>query len=157
MSIEKRELPVTGILQEWVAKLGLRHQGCLLTVVRGCDTVPREDPSKDLSRVLRGVILNTHCADATKAKSFIEVPPMEEVLRRQNIFIKDHDAYPHHFVMHVVHASEVIAYHHPDPGIAAVWKAFYYAMCNKFHMTVETPDELNRRLDADEERFGASQ
>jgi hypothetical protein len=52
--IDKREIPPTGILQEWVARLGLRHQGVLVTAIRGCATMPKEDAS--VSK--RGELLN---------------------------------------------------------------------------------------------------
>ncbi len=33
----------TSIVQPWAAKLGLRHQGVLVSAVRGCDSISRED------------------------------------------------------------------------------------------------------------------
>jgi len=149
--IEKRELPPTGILQEWVAKLGLREQGVLLTAVRGCDTCPKEDPMKDLSRAFRGEILNTHCKDPTKAVSFIELCEPEELMRRQNIVAGSIDHYPHHFVMHLIHAVEILGYHHP--ARAPYWQAFYVILCNGLHMIPETKIECQSRLGATEETF----
>lgn len=135
---QQRDIPPTGILQEWVAKLGLRHQGVLIAVIRGCDTVPKEDPSKDLSRALRGDILNTHCADPKQSVSFIEQCELEELARRLEAVRKNHDHLPHHFVMHIVHAIEILAYKHPDWYRANVYAKAYVQFCQHFHMNIET-------------------
>ena len=37
-------------------ELGLRHQGVLISAMRGCDTAPRSDPSKVIQRILRGAV-----------------------------------------------------------------------------------------------------
>ena len=36
-------------------------------------------------------------------------------------FFEDHDEYPHHFIMHLIHCSEVVGYKHPDIKIKNVW------------------------------------
>ena len=51
---------MTSILQNWVMNLGLRHQGVLVSSIRGCDNAPRHDPSKIIQRLLRGSILIPH-------------------------------------------------------------------------------------------------
>ena len=60
------------ILLPWVTELGLRHQGVLLSAIRGCDTAPRNDASKNLVRCLRAELLLPHCGDPRKSASFIE-------------------------------------------------------------------------------------
>lgn len=155
---EKRPIPPTGILQEWVAKLGLRHQGVLLSIVRGCDTAPREDVSKSLIRAMRGDILNTHCADPTKAKSFIETCNADELGIRLYNFCKSMDHYPLHFVTHMMHACEVLAYYHPnDKKRHKYLRAYKEGFCKKFHVNPETKEQLDERLNADEETFGKGQ
>ena len=57
------------VLKEWVTHLGLRHQGVLMACVRGCDNVPKEDPTKALARCLRDVLLNSF---DPRPSSFIE-------------------------------------------------------------------------------------
>lgn len=156
MGIDQRELPATGILQSWVAKLGLRHQGVLLTAVRGCDTEDRHGPSKLLTRAYRGEILHTHAADPKQSRSFIEVCEADELLKRMNQFAASHDHLPHHFTMHFIHAAEIVGYYGPSQR-ASYWYAFYFQMCNKFHMSPETKIELDHRLGADEEKFANMQ
>src|ERR1700756_3566570 len=46
------------VLRNWVGGLPRRHQGVLVTAIRGCDGAPKEDSSKSLSRMIRRAILN---------------------------------------------------------------------------------------------------
>lgn len=141
------------VLQSWVAALGLRHQGVLLTAVRGCDTAPKNDPSKMLARAYRGVILNCHCGDPAKAMTFIESPPWNEVHDRMVAYRKNLDHYPHHYVMHLTHASEIVGYKHPDRKVRECWMHFYLMLCKGLHVQPETESQLDERLNADEATF----
>lgn len=153
-TIKQRKISPSGILQEWVTKLGLRQQGVLVTSIRGADTAPKNDSSKDFTRALRGIILNTHCENPQDARSFIECCDSRELERRFDAFCNDLDHYPHHFVMHLVHAVEVIAYCHSDTVIVAEWSRFYSRLCRGLHLNPETPEQMDARLDADESKFG---
>jgi hypothetical protein len=153
--IEKR--PTRSVLQDWVMNLGLRYQGALLTVIRGCDTVPKQHPCKDLARAIRALILETHCKDPQQSVSFIEMVAPLELDRRYNGVIRDFDALPLHYVMHLVHATEILGYHHPDVVYREVCNKAYRRFCAKFHMGQESERQLWERLEADEETFGANQ
>lgn len=143
------------VLQDWVASLGLRHQGVLLTAVRGCDTAPKHDPSKMLSRAYRGTILNCHCGDAAKAQTFIEDVRGHDLFERFKAFRKNLDHYPHHYIAHVMHAAEIVGYKHPDEVTRLHWRQFYELLCLGFHVNPETEQQLDERLNADEDSFGA--
>jgi hypothetical protein len=141
------------VLQDWVMGLGLRHQGVLLTAVRGCDTAPKQDPSKDLARALRGLFLNCHCGDPARAKTFIEAVPGEELTRRFEAFRKNCDHYPLHYVMHVLHTIQIIGHYHPNLAMRALTQGFYQKFCKALHLNPETKEQLDARLNADEETF----
>lgn len=145
------------VLQDWVEKLGLRHQGTLLTAIRGCDTTPKEEASKALTRVYRAMVLNPHCGDPKKALTFIELPETDVILHRMHAVERSHDHLPHHFLMHLIHAAEIVGFCHPKALYRDLWRGFYETMCQKMHMRAETLAELNKRLNADETTFGASQ
>lgn len=136
------------VLQPWVERLGLRHQGVLLTAVRGCDTSPKEDAAKALVRGLRGTFLVSY---DKKPSSFIEYLDHDEVWKRMYALLKNHDHYPWHYLAHLVHASEIVGYKHPDKTIASIWLWFYKEMARAFHMTPETEYELDKRLKATED------
>lgn len=140
------------IIQEWVAALPLRHQGVLVSSVRGCDTAPRHDTSKLLSRCLRAEIL---VPAVEKPTSYIEFVDRDTLLDRMEKFLGDWDHYPLHFCMHLVHAAEVVAYYHPTNG--EPWLMFYRAACKKLHFRPESKEDLEARLTAPEEKFRAAQ
>jgi hypothetical protein len=147
--------PDRSILQPWVMQLGLRHQGVLLTGVRGCDTAPKDDPSKKFIRAYRAMILEAHCGDPSKARSFIEKVGMEELLERFHALRRSCDHYPHHYLMHLLHAMEIIGYKHPDSKTRFLWYDIYSAMCISLHMNPEREDQLDSRLNADEATCGS--
>lgn len=101
------------ILQPWVEELPLRMQGVLMSAVRGCDTAPRHDTSKILQRIYRSEILECSCGDPQKSVSYILPADVPTTVRRMNEFLEDCDHYPAHFVLHVVHAAEILGYYHP--------------------------------------------
>ena len=141
------------VLQDWVMTLGLRHQGVLVSAVRGCDPAPKHDPSKTFVRCYRGVILN---AFSEKAQTFIEhVSHAEEVIRF-TAFRKNHDHCPLHYVFHLLHAIEIVGYKHPDYATQCRWHAYYRQFCRSLHVNPETEAQLDARLNADEDTFGAA-
>lgn len=156
------------ILQDWVTNLGIKHQGVLISAVRGCDTANKFDASKEVVRYMRSAILNAHCGDASKAKSFIEVPKDENsFLNAMRRYFREYDSLPTHYVIHLAHAAEIIGYHHPglnrdtsskiEDIHGFMWLDFYRTFCDKLHLNVETKEQLDRRLNADEDTFGAAQ
>lgn len=140
------------ILQDWVMQLGLRQQGVLISAVRGCDGIQKDDPAKALVRALRCDILNAHCGDPAKAASFIEKVDGAELKRRMDTVTSSFDHYPVHFIQHLMAAAQVIGYYHMGRNGYA-WRCFYKMMCHKLHVTPESMDVCARRLDADEPTF----
>jgi hypothetical protein len=143
------------VLQEWVMRLGLRHQGTILTAIRGCDNAPKDDPSKRFVRCYREVVLIPHCGDPRKAATFIEKVSDEELIERFHEFRRSTDHYPHHYVMHLVHCIEIVGYKHPVEKVREVWLGFYLALCRALHVNPETEEQLDARLNADEATFAA--
>jgi hypothetical protein len=146
------------ILQEWVMELGLRHQGVLLGAIRGCDTVPKEDPAKHLVRCLRAEVLNAHCGDAAKAKTFMEGVTDAELRKRMDDFFKyGFDHYPNHYVIHFLHAAEILGYKHESIVRCGIWREFYLRFVKKLHLSPETEAQLDERLNKNEHEFFAAQ
>jgi hypothetical protein len=141
------------VLQDWVQQLGLRHQGSLLTAVRGCDVVEKLHPTKALARCFREAILNPHCGDARKAATFIEKVDYDELERRMENFRKNYEQLPLHYVMHVLHAAEIVAYKHPSAEVRQSWSWFYHRTVRSLHLNPETEEQLDARLNADEQTF----
>lgn len=145
------------ILQEWVEKLGLRYQGVLVSAIRGCDTASKQDPSKGLVRSYRAEVLRAHAGDPRKSKSFIEKVDDRAVAERMSAFVNNWDHYPLHYVVHLIHAAQIVGYYHPDCDTQALWHVFYKNACNKLHMSYESKEALAFRLEAPEDSFFAQQ
>lgn len=143
------------VLQDWVMELGLRHQGVLLTAVRGCDTSPKNDASKMFIRSYRAKVLNCHCGDPRKAATFIEEVGLDGELDRFRLLRKNVDHLPHHYLMHLIHAIEIVGYKHPDQKVREQWSWFYYKLVHGLHLVQETEEQLDQRLNADEAAFAA--
>ena len=145
------------ILKTWVTTLGLRYQGVLVSAVRGCDVAPRHGTGKVLQRIYRGEILNAHCGEAAKAKTYILDADIPTVKREAEAFLEDMDHLPLHYVMHLVHAVEILGYFHPDLVRRDVWHSFYLQACKKMHVRPESIGDLRERLEADEDTFHRAQ
>lgn len=149
------------VLQDWVMELGLRHQGVLLAAVgRGCDTAIRHDPSKLAQRLLRGSLLNAHSGREVKPVSYIVVETDEAIWNATMLaFVNSWDHYPNHYVVHFVHACEIIGYYGPkdDPVWRYRWRSLYERICRVLHVNPETKLQLDERLNADEVAFGKMQ
>jgi hypothetical protein len=129
------------VLQDWVAEhCSLRMQGTLVSAVRGCDTIPKGDVSKKLVRGLRSVVLNSPVDYPTTFLAFDVKPEDLEV------FLKQPDQYPVHWLFHFMHAVEVVGWMHPDARTSAWWLALYYSMCNMLHVNAETKEQFYGRL-----------
>jgi len=69
--------------------------------------------------------------------------------------LKSLDHYPAHYIMHVLHATEIVAYKSPE---GADWLWFYERLCKCIHVNPETEEQLDLRLgEVDEKLFAQSQ
>jgi hypothetical protein len=128
----------SSVVQEWVLALPWRMQSVVLLGLRGCDGVAKDDPSKAISRGLRGLVF--HNADPSNT-FILDVDPA-----KVQQYLWDLDRYPMHFVMHSAHAAEIAGYHHPDTGFRTYWLDFYKKVCLGLHLNFETKQQLDVRL-----------
>lgn len=142
---------MASILQPWVEKIGLREQGVLLASVRGADGITKHNNSKELNRFLRMWVLNPFDARelADKEPGSFMKPSSKSFyffVFCYLAFEKDHDSYPYHFTMHLIHAYEVLGYHHPDTEVRKHCLDFYNLMCSAMHMHPENVYDMGERL-----------
>lgn len=169
------------VTQEWLDDLSLMQQSVLLTVVRGADGVEKYSPSKNVSRWFRRCILisafdkcaltdpsderggsftgpsiknkyNLICRGALVDYDLDWENDMDNMIGN---YIKTLDCIPYHFHMHVMHASEILGYHHPDEKIRNWWHKTYLRFVNDMHLNPETKEELDRRLSDDRDQWMA--
>jgi len=129
------------VVQEWIAEYcSFKEQTVLLTALRGCDGIPKEDVSKQMVRVMRGVLLK----DADASTDFMRSAPHPDDLRQ---FLTNLDHYPVHWLMHFAHAAQVIAYRHPNPAINGNWLMVYRNIVHALHMEPEPVLIMMHRLE----------
>ncbi len=141
------------VLQDWVMELPLRFQGTLLTAVRGCDDEPKQwvktgvaySPGRRTTAFIRYCFMNP--ADEREVgleegAFFMPTPP-------QPFKPSNFGHLPQHWYSHVMHALEIIGYHHPDNEIAMMANEMYEQMVHSFHLNVETKEQQWERLTED--------
>lgn len=136
------------VLQNWVMCLPRRHQGTLLTGIRGCDLTPKnpmDSTERQLVGFLRFLVMNP--ADerevGIRGAFFQNMPP------QTNWRASELGHYPQHWYAHIMHCYEVCGYKHPDPVLASQALAIYHRLVHNLHLRPETEEEMDMRLTED--------
>lgn len=124
--------------------LPIRMQSTMILSLRGPDACAKHNTAKELLRQLRSVVLVP--AFPGTMDSFMGDQKGYTDISIVNAFLDDHDEYPHHWLMHFVHAVEIVGQFHPDDRIREFWWQLYLFLCQAFHMHPENIEELHRRL-----------
>ena len=130
------------VVDEWIEVCTLKQQTVLLSALRGCDGKSKEDYSKPFTRKLRSVILKNAGGKQVKGKFMADFVGDEELIN----FISNLDHYPMHWLMHFLHAVEIIGYKHPVSSIRKFWFNLYYEIVNALHLSIESEEALDMRL-----------
>lgn len=141
---------MTNILREWVTELPLREQGSLLTCIRGCDLVakrPLDSMPRRLVAALRYNVLVP--ADEREVDSEPGSFMSRKIPGTSEFKPSDLDQYPMHWIAHIMHGMEVLAYRHPDTTISCAWYNLYAKMVHALHLNVETRQQMIDRLSED--------
>lgn len=136
------------VVRPWVSELPLRMQAVLLLAMRGPDGVKKENLAKQIVRELRFVVLNPALpkTDGTKIDEFMGTQTGHLSLEKAMIFAQEHDEYPHHWLMHLVHAAEIVGQYHPDTEVQTFWWCLYQCMTRALHLNPEDLLQLEARL-----------
>jgi hypothetical protein len=135
------------VLQDWVMELSLREQGTLLTGIRGCDLTPKyplDSVERRLVGALRFAVM--HPADPRE----VDIPGAffySKIPGDLRASMLGH--YPQHWVSHIMHCAEVIAYRHPTSKMQRDWYAVYLTLVEGMHLQAETKEQMIRRLTED--------
>lgn len=128
------------VMKEWTYKLSWKEQTVLISALRGCDGVGKHDISKKIVRRIRSAVLNNA---GTKECEFMHSEITEQEIKD---FSKNIDAYPIHFLLHIIHASEVIGYCCSIEKEKQFFREFYNIMVSSFHMMPESEECMHLRL-----------
>ena len=140
------------VLQDWVQELTFMQQSVLLSAVRGPDNVEKESLAKPILRWYRRcILLSAFDKEALTDPHHpgggnFTGPLTKSVKEHMDDFYSNIDALPFHFVTHIIHASEILGYKHPNDEIRKDWHYFYLKGCKKLHMLPEPEEQMDYRL-----------
>jgi hypothetical protein len=147
----------TPVVRRWVCQLPLRHQGVLLTAIRGCDGTPKDDSSKVLSTAIRRAILNpADHRESLNAYGFFGFGA-ERMKKELPNFLYSLDQYPLHYITHLMHACEVLGYKYPSPKTREFFNKIYTMIVHKIHLQPELESVMDNRLTIDRIANGTSE
>ena len=141
------------VIQDWLKELTFKQQTVLLSAIRGCDGVLKEDLSKKFVRNFRYVILkdaaNNRTSDIKPRPDCYEPPSfMQDVITDHDYktFMKSLDHYPMHWLLHFTHAVQIIGLYHPDGTTRSYWDNVYFDIVNALHFKPEYRSDHEERL-----------
>ena len=143
---------MSSVLRSWVEnECTWMMQAVLLAAFRNCDGASSAGPHKTLVRGIRMLCIKSSFPRAKLSSGFVP-PNHAEILVAVDEWVnKDWDRFPVHYVTHVMHAAEVIAYCHPDINVRQVWGRVYVTMVDGFHLNVESKEHFFIRLEGDKD------
>lgn len=156
-------LPPTSVWQPWTFELSFMQQTVLATAVRGPDGLPKYGGVKMLLRWYRRCVLvssldgevltNPHDdrGGSFMGPSYLidtidggDWPVMMSGILSQ--YLRELDAVPHHFQLHLLHSFEIVGYKHPDFEIRKWFREAYERLVLDMHLWPETEEQLDERL-----------
>lgn len=137
---------VESALHDWVHGLTFQMQALLMTGMRGPDENNKYNAAKAITRYLRGVICKPAGNWSRKNDNDFMWGDYSFFEDHSQKFWQDHDEYPHHFIMHLIHCAEVVGYMHPKQEVGDYWSTFYLEACDAFHMAPESKKQMINRL-----------
>lgn len=132
------------VLQDWVLCLPPLVQSDLLKSLRGCDTMPFPDHSKFLIKEIRKVVTRNDNNNYS-SRYFKYHGKLQEHLFKLRDYI---EKYPMHFVVHLLEATKIIAYTHPDQEIRNKFAYIQQHLHNGLQANPETPAQMRTRYQA---------
>lgn len=133
---------MNSVVQEWLNNnsISFKQQTVVLSALRGCDGLTKEDISKKLVRKIRNVVLKN--AGTENTPFMIETMSLDDVKK----YASNCDKYPIHFYMHICFACEVIGFKHPNQEIKKWFHEAYLIMVYALHLKPENEAECDIRL-----------
>ncbi|HEY1605599.1 MAG TPA: hypothetical protein VGF77_08360 [Allosphingosinicella sp.] len=157
------------VLQDWVAHLTFMQQTVLLTAIRGPDGVAKYGAPKMLLRWYRrcilfsamdGKVLETPYGPGGGSFTGPSYDPttlkhdwrehMDAVVAQ---YLRELDAIPHHFQLHLLHAIDILGFKHPVCAVRDWWSSTYKRLVHDMHLWPETEEQLDRRLGDNREQW----
>lgn len=145
--------------QEWVNNLTIMQQSVIISAIRGPDGVKKFHKCKNLVRWYRRCVLisafdgkiitNPHdkgggsfTGPSITYRTF-QIVGLENVV---NDYISSSDDLPHHYLVHFMHAVEILGYKHPQSDLRNFWFEIYERLAHYYHLYPESEEQMDLRL-----------
>jgi hypothetical protein len=134
-------------MRDWTADLPLRAQGTIIAGLRGCDLTPKnpvDSTARQLVAYLRWLTMNP--ADEREVDipgAYMQSFPPADWRQSELGHL------PLHYVSHLMHAYEIVAYLHPEPTHGMAAYAIYERLVDGLHLNIETRRQMTKRLTED--------
>lgn len=142
------------VFPRWMSSLSMQQQSVLALSLRGPDGIRKYHPVKVILRAYRACVLKA----AMYGRPMI-VREVGDTFMTRHIFdnhglwlkaIEDFfdtiDEMPLHYMLHLIHAIQILAEYHPELETRRKWGMFYAKIVDSFHMRPEPPEAMARRL-----------
>lgn len=145
-------LATISVQPEWCLALPLQQQSVLLLAARGPDGIPKTHPCKEVQRAYRACVLVAAKYGRTlrfgeHADTFMSLCRFADSWDQVcDDYLESIDQLPHHFIMHMLHGAEILAYKHPELPFRDNWLMFYRLGCQDQHLPPETEAAMDARL-----------
>lgn len=129
------------VVQDWLARCSWKEQTVLLCGLRGPDAGANKT-LKAWTRWLRSVV----CKNADNSDRFMQPEPVKlfTTIDKEDANLLNN--LPLHYVTHLLHAVEVVAYRHPDHMVSAQAITMYDDGCMFLHLSPEPKHAMTIRL-----------
>ncbi len=127
------------VVHPWLDDLTMKQQTVLLSALRGCDGVSKDDVSKVLVRAFRSIVLQ----NAAPTGRFMHDNVAPEQIE---LFCHAPDVYPMHWLMHFIHAIEIVGYNYPIVETREWWYRLYLRLTTALHFNPETMEQNDLSL-----------
>lgn len=132
------------VFEDWVLYLPPLVQSDLLKSLRGCDTMPFPDHSKFLIKEIRKVVTRSDNNNYS-SRYFKYQGKLQDHLYKLKDYI---EKYPTHFMVHLLEATKIIAYTHPDKGVRDKFAYIQQQLYKGLLTNPETPAQMRTRYQA---------
>ncbi|WP_293006885.1 hypothetical protein [Nitrosomonas sp.] len=158
-------------LQDWVTNLPIMQQSVLMSAIRGPDGIAKKHKCKPLIRWFRRCILLSafegiaidnpyHPGGGSFTGPSCRLPVsafghtwLDSIRDIESDFVDSRDELPFHYILHFIHAIEIVGYKHPDKMISMYWLELYSRLVIAMHLREESIEDMNFRLSDDEDNW----
>jgi hypothetical protein len=130
------------VVQKWVyEKCSWMEQTVIFCGLRGVDFAGNSK-LKAYTRWFRRIVLK----NANPKKTFMQKEKLYSIKSIANNSPLILDMLPVHYLTHLLHTFQVIAYRHPDKKIMQFARKQYNDLVDYLHLSIETNEKMTKRL-----------